>query len=99
MHGWANQHRARNCNSHITPQKVFEARGLLFVATQRTKMTKDRLRTEVGIGINGQITDSSPLPIPDRQSKMLQGWVWGFLSILNAELRHDENRLKQSKKL
>ena len=29
---------------------------------------------------------------------MLHGWVWGFLSILNAELRHDEGRLKQSEK-
>ncbi len=55
-------------------QKMFEARGLLFVATQQTILWQ-KGNTKVGIGIDVYITNSSPLPIPDWQSKILPGWV------------------------
>ncbi len=28
-----------------------------------------------------KVNDPSPLPIPDWQSKMLPGWVWGFIKL------------------
>jgi hypothetical protein len=39
---------------------------------------------ELGLGLESmvKINDPSPLPIPDWQSKMLPGWVWGFKNYL-----------------
>jgi hypothetical protein len=42
---------------------------------------KEKKTREVRLGLESmfRIIDPSPLPIPDWQSKMLPGWVWGFL--------------------
>ncbi len=37
-----------------------------------------------GLESMAKIIDPSPLPIPDRQSKMLPGWVWGFKNYLKC---------------
>ncbi len=33
---------------------------------------------ELGLGLESMVKIIDPLPIPNRQSKMLPGWVWGF---------------------
>jgi hypothetical protein len=44
---------------------------------------KEKKTREARLGLESmfRIIDPSPLPIPDRQSKMLPGWVWGFLKV------------------
>ena len=46
---------------------------------------------EAGLGLESmfKIIDPSPLPIPDRQSKMLPGWVWGFKNSTKKVVKMD----------
>jgi hypothetical protein len=54
-------------------------------------MNEQELR--LGLESMGKIVDSSPLPIPNWQSKMLPGWVWGFLKSLSKMLRSQEDAM------
>jgi hypothetical protein len=44
------------------------------------------MKKKWGLGLESmvKIIDPSPLPIPNQQSKMLPGWVWGFKNYLKC---------------
>jgi hypothetical protein len=59
--------------------------------------TKNEQELRLGLESIVKIIDPSPLLIPDRQSKMLPGWVWGFFKKLFKTLRSQEDVMAVSK--
>ncbi len=58
----------------VQSQRLTVRRHLAVLSTK-----KENKRSKVGLESMIRIIDPSPLPILDRQSKMLPGWVWGYL--------------------
>ena len=56
----------------------------LHVHCHSAGLQKENEETRLGLESMVKIIDPSPLPIPDWQSKMLPGWVWGFKNYLKC---------------
>jgi hypothetical protein len=71
-------------NVLIIPKSLKDVRSQRLTVCCHSVGLSTKNEQELGLGLESlvKINDPSPLLIPDRQSKMLPGWVWGLKNYL-----------------